>query len=325
MGLKTRVVGGMLGIAAVAVAAPAVAGHGTRQGPPPTDPWAVALAWHVDIPLLLGLSIGAAAYLAAVMSVNARHAANRWPARRTAAFMAALVALTLALVSPIDTFSGDLLTVHMVQHLLLVSVAAPLFAASGIGTLALRAASADNRKRFLLPILHSRIVSVLTFPVIGWVAFVGVMWGSHLSSLYNAALLDDTIHALEHLLYLGAAALFWWPLLSPDPLRWRLHPLAKLAALIAQMPPMSFLAVTILSAAAPLYASYIGRTDAFGVDALSDQKMAGSLMWVTGDLALIVPGIAILASLVRHEEAEARRIDAHLDRQRAVAAARKET
>lgn len=307
----------LVAAAAVLLIPPAtVLGHGVSQGPPPTDPVGIALAWHLDLPLLLGLAVALTAYLSAVRSVDHAHRLNRWPARRTAAYLTGLGAIGLALLSPIDTLSDDLLTVHMVQHLLLVAVAAPLLALSGIGTLALRVSSADVRDRYLLPFLHSRLVSALTFPVVGWVAFAGVMWGSHFSSLYNAALLDDGVHALEHLLYLVAACLFWWPLLSPDPLRWRIHPGGKLVALLAQMPPMSFLAVTIISASVPLYAAYLGRTDAFGIDALSDQQIAGSLMWLTGDLAFLIPGALLLARLVRHEEEEAKRVDARLDRER---------
>lgn len=301
-----------LGIAPVAVSA-----HGAGQGPPPTDAFGILMAWHIDLPMILGLAIAAAAYLSAVRSVNEAHQSNHWQRRRTVAFLVAVVAVALALLSPIDTLSDDLLTVHMVQHLLLVSVAAPLFAASGIGTLALRTATSDVRNRYLLPFLHSRLVAALTFPVIGWVAFAGVMWGSHFSTLYNAALLDDGLHALEHLLYLAAASLFWWPLLSPDPLRWRLHPGAKLIALLAQMPPMSFLAVAIISANAPLYAAYLGRTDVFGINALDDQRLAGSLMWLTGDFAFLVPAAFLLLVLFRHEEQETKRVDARLDRARA--------
>ena len=301
----------------VALVAPATAlAHGAAQGPPPTDPLGIALAWHIDLTLILALAVAAAVYVSAARSVDAAHPGNRWPRRRTTAYVGGIIAVGFALLSPIDTLSDDLLTVHMVQHLLLVSVAAPLFALSGIGTLALRAASADVRQRYLLPFLHSRVVTALTFPVVGWVAFAGVMWGSHFTSLYNAALLDDGVHAVEHLLYLGASCLFWWPLLSPDPLRWRIHPGGKLVALLAQMPPMSFLAVTIIGASAPLYAAYLGRTDAFGIDALSDQRVAGSLMWVTGDLAFLIPGAVLLLALVRHEEAEAKRVDARLDRER---------
>lgn len=294
---------------------PALA-HGAGQGPRPTDPLGIALAWHLDLTLILGLAVGAAAYLSAVRSIDAGHPANCWSRRRTVAYFGALVAVGLALLSPVDTLSDDLLTVQMVQHLLLVAVAAPLLAASGIGTLALRVASPDVRQRYLLPLLHSRLLGALTFPVVGWLAFAAVMWGSHFTSLYNAALLDDGVHEIDHLLYLAAACLFWWPLVSPDPLRWRLHPGARLIALVAAMPPMSFLAVTIAGAAVPLYAAYLGRTDALGIDALTDQQIAGSLMWVTGDLALLIPAAYVLVLLVRHEEAETKRVDARLDRER---------
>lgn len=100
-------------------------------------------------------------------------------------------------------------------------------------------------------------------------------------------------------------------------------PGGKLLALLAQMPPMSFLAVTIIGAPTPLYAAYLGRPDAFGIDALADQQLAGSLMWITGDLALLIPGAFLLAAFARHEDGEAKRVDARLDRARA--AARKET
>lgn len=315
-----RSIASLLGGAGLVVAtAGGASAHGVGQGPPPTDALGIALAWHVDIPMLIALVAIVAAYLGAVASVNGAHPGNRWPRRRTVAFVGAIGAIVASLLSPIDTFSDDLLSVHMIQHLLLVSVAAPLLAASGIGTLALRASSAATRDRYLLPFLHSRVVRWVTFPVVGWVAFVAVMWGSHFSGLYNLALLDDRVHFLEHLLYMVAACLFWWPIVSPDPLPRRLHPGAKLIALIAQMPPMSFLAVTIISASVPLYAAYLGRTDVFGIDALSDQRLAGSLMWILGDLAILIPAAYCLLLLVRHEEREAQRVDARLDRERRTA------
>ena len=303
----------------------AAAAHGQGQGPPATDPLGILLAWHVDIPLLLALTITGAAYVSAVRSVDRAHPDHRWPRRRTAAFLLALVAIAVALVSPIDTLSDDLFTVHVLQHMLLVAVAAPLFAVSGIATLALRAATRTTRDRYLLPFLHSRFVGVVSFPVVGWILFAGVMWGSHFSTLYNTALLDDNVHAFEHLLYLGVACLFWWPLLSPDPLRRRIHPGVKLVALLAQMPPMSFLAVVIIGASAPLYGAYLGRTDAFGIDALTDQRIAGSVMWILGDAAILIPWLALLAAFMRHEEAEAKRVDARLDRERAARMTHKET
>jgi cytochrome c oxidase assembly factor CtaG len=226
------------------------------------------------------------------------------------------MAIGLALLSPIDTLSGDLLTVHMAQHLLLTIVAPPLIAAAGIGTLILRAADPNSRRGFVLPILHSRVVAGLTHPVVGAVAFAAVMWGSHFSGLYNLALLDDRVHALEHGLYFGASLLFWWPLFSPDPSRWRLHPAARLLLVAIEMPQMSFLAMALLNAPAPLYPAYLGRPDVFGIDALTDQRIAGSLMWLTGDLGLLSAAGVLLWRLFRHEEEQTRRIDARLDRAR---------
>ena len=176
-----RLLAPTLAVAALVFGPPTIASaHGGGGGPPPTEALAIATAWHVDLPVIAGLVVTALLYVEAVRSVNAAHPGNRWPRRRTTAFLAALVAIGFALLSPVDTLSDDLLTVHMVQHLLLVAVAAPLFAASGIGTLALAVRDADVRKQYLLPFLHSRVVTALTFPVVGWLAFAGVMWGSHL-------------------------------------------------------------------------------------------------------------------------------------------------
>jgi len=303
------------GLAWLALAAPTQA-HGVWPGPVPKDPLGIASAWHLDAPIMLGLFAAGAMYASAVGSVNEAHPGNPWPRRRSLYFALGVVAIGLALLSPLDTLSDDLLTVHMLQHLLLVTVAPPLLAASGVGTLALRAASRTTRDRYLLPFLHSRVVSILTFPVVGWLALPAVMWGSHLSQLYNLALVDDGIHAVEHLLYFVAASLFWWPLLSPDPLRWRLHPAAKAFAVLTQMPSMSFLAITIISSPTPLYPAYLGRSAAFGVDTLAEQQIAGSVMWLMGDITLLAAGVAVLVGWFRYEEEETKRVDARLDRAR---------
>lgn len=297
--------------------APSVSGHG-GAGVLPTDSLGILTSWHFDLPILLGLAAVTAAYFSSVASVNEAHRRNPWPRRRTISFVLGVLAVGAALVSPIDTYSDALLSVHMVQHLLLVAVAPPLFAASGVGTVALRAATRKTRDRYLLPFLHGRVVSLLTFPIIGWLALPAVMWGSHFTGLYNLALVDPGIHAVEHLLYFAAASLFWWPLLSPDPLRWRLHPAARVLAILTQMPAMSLLAITIISASAPLYPAYLGRSLAFGIDTVTEQKVAGSVMWVTGDLALLAAGAAAFVAWFRHEEREGKRMDAHLDRARRV-------
>ena len=93
----------------------------------------------------------------------------------------------------------------MVQHILLMLVAAPLIALSAPITLLLRVSSHETRRRWILPVLHSRIVRTLAFPVVAWILFAAVMWVAHFSPLFDAALEDPFIHELEHVLFLTVA------------------------------------------------------------------------------------------------------------------------
>ena len=176
----------------------------------------------------------------------------------------------------------------MVQHILLMFVAAPLLALSAPITLLLRAADGRTRTRILLPILHSRFLKVLAFPVVSWAIFAGVMWGSHFSPLFDAALEDPLVHDLEHLLFLGAAILFWWPALAVDPVPWRMPYPARIAYLFLQMPQNTFLSVAIYGASAPLYAHYATLQRPWGPTPLEDQALAGGLMWAGGDLVFLI-------------------------------------
>src|SRR5204863_3690337 len=107
-----------------------------------------------------------------------------------------LVAIAVALLSGIERYDDALFSIHMVQHVLLTMVAAPLIALGAPITTLLRAATPNVRRRLILPVLHSRLLRVLSFPVVAWLVFAGVMWGSHFSPLFNAALENAAIHDL---------------------------------------------------------------------------------------------------------------------------------
>jgi putative membrane protein len=316
-----RVIAPALAAAAALASAPAVLAHGTAGQPPPTDPGSILSAWVFDPLPILGIVASTALYLAAVRRVDRGHPGNPWPRRRTAAFLIGAVATLLALVSPIDALADDLAWVHMIQHSILVFLGAPCLVGSGVGTLALRAAAPDTRDRYLLPFLHSRFLTVVTFPLVGWFAMIAVMWGTHYSDLYNAALLDPTTHALEHLAFMVAALLFWTPIFSPDPLRWRLSPPAKILYLLSQMPTMSWLAVSILNATVVLWPAYLGRSTAFGLQPLADQQLAGAIMWGLGDGAFMIAMGLVIWEWMKSEEVEAVLVDARLARDRSARAA----
>jgi putative copper resistance protein D len=210
----------------------------------------------------------------------------------------------------------------MVQHILLTLVAAPLIALGAPVTLALRLSSRRVRARWLLPVLHSRPLRVLSHPVVVGILFAAVMWGTHFSPLFDLALENRLVHDFEHVLFLAAALLFWWPAVGLDPAPWRLPHPARLLYVFLQMPQNTLLAVIILNAPAVLYAHYATNVRPWGPTAIFDQQAAGGIMWLAGDLLFITAIGAILAAWMRHEARDTARAERQADVERAAIRAR---
>jgi putative copper resistance protein D len=266
-------------------------------------------SWSLEPIPLAGIVGATVAYLVAVRMVNRAHPHTPVPRRRTVAWLSGIALIGLALLSPIETFSDSIFTVHMVQHLLLAMVAPPLLALGAPATLALRAATPRLRRSLVLPILHSRIIGALSWPPLGWLAFAVVMWVTHFSPLFNAALEDALLHNFEHLLFVVAGLLFWWPVIGADPSRWRLRPVGRMVYLGTQMPFNAAVGLAIYFAPAVLYAHYatLGRT--WGLDAFTDQQVAGIVMWGAGDTILLAALVLAIGAWLRAEEKRSRRIE----------------
>ena len=301
----------------VAAAPARVAAHGT-DSPAPEFPQ-VLLAWSFDPIVITGLLATGVLYLWAVRRVNREHPANRQPPHRSWLFMGGLFAIGVALLSPIEAYEGHLFSVHMIQHILLMFVAAPLLLAAGPITLALRISSPDVRRR-MLAVLQSRLLHLVSFPVIAWILFAAVNWGWHFSVFYDQALESVPLHYFQHATFFGAALLFWWPVIGVDPSPWRLPHPVRLLYLFLAMPQNSFLGVALLSASTVLYPHYVTNVRDWGPTPLEDQQLGGMLMWVIGDLAFLA-GMAVVVLLwMRHEERRTARLDARLAAERAAAA-----
>ena len=128
------------------------------------------------------------------------------------------------------------------------------------------------------------------------------MWASHFSPLFNLALEDPWVHRGEHLLFLAAALLFWWPVVGPDPSPWKLKPAASVLYVGLQMPQNTFLALAIYLASAPLYAHYVTNVRTWGPTVLEDQQLAGGFMWFAGDLIFISMVVLLTWVWMRAEE-----------------------
>ena len=279
--------------------------------PAPSFP-AVLLEWRFEPVVLVAVAITAIGWLLMrrrVARAHPAHPPSRW---RNAAFLGGLATLVVALTSPIEAYEGQLFSVHMLQHMLLELVAAPLLLLGAPATLALRAASPSVR-RGLLAILHSRVVAVISFPLLAWVLFAAVNWGWHFSSLYNQALEISWLHDLQHLTFLGAALLFWWPVVGADPSRWRLPHPVRLFYLFLAMPQNSFLGIALMSAPVSLYPHYQTIVRNWGPTPIVDQNIGGMLMWVGGDVVFLLAMGLVVAAWVRAEDRRTAREDARED------------
>ncbi len=302
-----------------------VVGPVAAHGPSPADPpsaLGLLLGWSFEPAVALPLLASAVVWLRLVGRVDRTHPANPVPRRRTASFLLGLAVIAVALMSGIDAYDTSLFSVHMVQHLLLTLVAAPLIALGAPITLLLRAATPEVRRRVILPVLHSRVLRILSFPVVAWVVFAGVMWGTHFSPLFDASLENPIVHDLEHALYLAAGLLFWWPAVGLDPSPWRMPHPVRAMYVFTQMPQNTFLAVTILNSGAVLYHHYATLVRSWGPTPLADQQTAGGIMWVGGDILFLSAMAAIIAGWMQFEGRREAVVDRRLDREREAIRAR---
>jgi cytochrome c oxidase assembly factor CtaG len=293
-------VAGLTGLLAAAVAVSPVLAHGPVPAEPPTAA-SLLLGWTWQPIPTLGIAAAVVWWLWAVRRVDSVHPRNPVPRRRTVAFLAGMLALAFALISGIERYDTSLFSVHMVQHVLLMLVAAPLLALAAPITLVLRLSSGETRRRWLIPFLHSRVVGFLAHPIVAWVMFAVMMWATHFSPLFNASLEDPLIHDLEHLLFLSGALLFWWPAVALDPAPWRMSHPARIGYLFTQMTQNTFLAVVILNATAVLYPHYATLVRPWGMAALEDQRLAAGIMWIVGDAVFLTAILAVVAGWMRAE------------------------
>jgi putative copper resistance protein D len=313
---------GALGLAAWLAGLPLAAGvaaHGAVPASPP-DALAIAVGWTFEPLVAIPLAALALGWLVLVDRIDRAHPASPVPVLRTAAFLGGLAVIAVALMSGIERYDTTLFSIHMIQHLLLMLVAAPLLVLAAPVTQLLRVASPGVRQRWIMPLLHSPVVAAIGHPVVAAVTFTAVLWVSHFSPLFDLALEDRFIHDLEHVLFLGAALLFWWPVAAIDPARFRMGHAARVLYLLVQMPLSSFLAMAVLFTDAPLYRHYATLGSPYGITALADQQLAAGIMWVITDVVFITAILAVVWGWMRKESrdapAEERRADVQRERLR---------
>ena len=268
----------------------------TGAAPEPHDLWS---AWTWSPTVLAGLALGAWLYARGLRALWRRAGRARvvrpW---RAWCYAAGLAAIFVALVSPVDAVGAALFSVHMIQHLLLMMVAAPLIVLGDPLLVTLWALPVRWRRGIGRWWVHARSLRALwqwlTLAPIAWSIHVVSLWLWHAPSFYEQALLSEPVHELEHATFFVTALLFWWLLFAPRGRRLSIG--AKVAFLFAAMLQGTILGAAITFARHPWYWSYFGTTRAWGLTPLEDQQLAGLIMWIPAGLIYLAALIPLLAA-----------------------------
>jgi putative copper resistance protein D len=284
----------------------------TGTMPPPFTVSALVTEARLASWLGIALVVAAGLYLYGVYRLRVR--GDRWPLSRTALFigpgLGSIAAVTLSGVHAYDTV---LLSVHMVQHMVLGMIA-PIFLALGAPvTLALRTLPGRSR-RALLAVLHSRIIRVLTFPLVAYAIFVANPFALYFTGLYRLSLENPVVHELVHAHFIITGCLFFWPLVGLDPLPGRWPYPARALLMLLSTPFHAVLGLTIMQSQTPLAGDWYASLGLTWMDPATDQRIAGGILWAAGELVSVTMLGVLVLQWIRQSEREARRIDRELDR-----------
>jgi putative membrane protein len=212
---------------------------------------------------------------------------------------AGLGSIALALLSPLDTLAHRRFAAHMVQHMLLIAVAAPaLLLADPLPALlwALPARVRVRAGRLLVrgaPV--RRVWQTLTRLPVAWLGYAGILWLWHLPWAYESALGDRLLHDLEHLAFFAGAILFWWPVVDPAPHVARAaHPVLRVVYLVTGALQNAALGLLLAASPSVLYPSYAASSEPGTLSPLEDQALGGVVMWGWGGVVDMLAVILLL-------------------------------
>lgn len=262
------------------------AGSLSRQETVPATLWK---AWNGDWLILLNLCLFGSVYIRGIRRLWRKAGTGHSVTRsQAAAFVGSLFVLFVALISPLHALSEELVSAHMVQHMLLMVVAAPLFVMGSPRLVCTWGLSTSWRSVFV-HLQRSLDAAATGPPILLWTLYAATLWLWHMPVAYQAAVVDPFIHDAQHLSFFGVACYFWNTMLVP--LRRRgLHPLTAVIALFSTSLHAMLLGIFMSLSPVIWYEAYADRAIAWGLSSLEDQQLAGLIMWMPS--CLVYPAAA---------------------------------
>ncbi len=296
--------------AAASAFIPALAHAHDGSPPAPHDLWR---AWSLEPLELAGLALAAAGYLVGMRRLWRRSGpGRRRHARNAAAFAVGFLALVVALISPLDALGSALFSAHMLQHVVLMVVAAPLLVLARPLAPWLWALPPAWRRRVARALGSGPLRGAwrrLTHPVVAWTLHAAALWGWHAPPLFQATIRSDAVHLAQHASFFLTALLFWWV---------PIHRLGGAAVARAAGIPYIFTTAihgSVLSAlltfsTTPWFPAYERTAASWGLTALEDQQLGGLIMWVPVGVVYVVAAIALAGAWLHALERDVARRDA---------------
>ena len=273
-----------------------------------SQPHAHMLSWPILLTITSALVVTALVYSRGWLCLR-----NAFPKPiatwRFASFLSGLFLVWIVVASPLATLDHQSLTIHMIKHLLLMTVAAPLVLAGapafplvcGLPKLFIKTPppTASLPTRWL--------ERCLSHPVLCWLAGTAAVMGWHLPGAFQLGMRSHWVHGFEDLCFLVAGLFFWWPIVQSSPSatrspRWTMALYLFLATL-----PCDILSAFLVFCNRLIYPIYLSTPQLFSLPPLQDQECAGALMWVWVTFAYLIPAVAITVQILSPSNQQSQR------------------
>ncbi|MDT0414982.1 cytochrome c oxidase assembly protein [Streptomyces sp. DSM 41982] len=291
-------------------------GHGMMSDLPPFT-LGRGLEPSPDVFFLVACLLGLGLYGWGVARLRRR--GDSWSWGRTLPFVLGVLTIMLVMCTKLNDYGMVMFSVHMVQHMV-ISMLSPILILLGAPmTLALRALPVAGRGRkgpreWLLWLLHSRYMRVVTHPLFTIPLFIASLYALYFTPLFDFLMESTAGHIAMMVHFLAVGVVFFWPIMGVDPGPHRPGYLMRMLELFAGMPFHAFFGIALMMASTTMVGTFENPPASLGVDALSDQTAAGGIAWAFSEVPSVVVLLVLLMQWYRSEQRQARRTDRAADR-----------
>jgi cytochrome c oxidase assembly factor CtaG/putative copper export protein len=286
--------------------------------PPPVTPLRMFTEWHVDWMWAGIATVGAGWYLWAFLRLRRR--GDAWPVSRLVAWLLGCVALLYATSGGLAAYGQIHFSTHMLQHMALMMIVPPLLVLGGPVLLALRTLPARTDggrglREWILAVVHSRYLSLLSKPAVAGVLFAGSLVVFYYTGWFEWAMIAHQGHVLMTVHFLATGYLFFWVLIGVDPGPNRPAFPFRLILLLATLAFHAFFGLAIMSSSTVLAADWwtaLGYTDTAAL--LADQGVGGGIAWSVGEVPAVLVALIVVSQWVQSDERAAKRYDRRAER-----------